>query len=100
MAVTVETLTGDAIVAVLADVARLRIAVFREWLYLYDGTVEHERGYLADFAAEPEAVAIAVRDGATIVGATTAAPLSGHSQQFMPLFSSRGLDPERVFYLG
>ena len=37
--VRIETLTGAALTEALDDVARLRIAVFRDWPYLYDGTL-------------------------------------------------------------
>ena len=35
--ITLETLSGAALLPCLDDVARLRIAVFRDWPYLYDG---------------------------------------------------------------
>ena len=100
MAVRIETLTGARIAAVLPEVARLRIAVFRAWPYLYDGSFAYEHDYLAAFAREPDAAVIAAFDGDAIVGAATAAPIGGHSAEFMPLFATRGFDPDRVFYLG
>jgi hypothetical protein len=36
----VKSLTGSNIYAVLPDLARLRIIVFRDWPYLYDGTLD------------------------------------------------------------
>ena len=38
--VEVRALTGAELEAHLDDVARLRIAVFRDWPYLYDGTLD------------------------------------------------------------
>jgi GNAT superfamily N-acetyltransferase len=98
--VRIERLTGDAIARVLGDIARLRIVVFREWPYLYDGSVEYERDYLAEFASARDAVMVAAFSGAEIVGAATASPLEGHSSEFMPLFAKAGIDPDEVFYLG
>ena len=37
---TLEILSGAALLPHLDDVARLRIAVFRDWPYLYDGTLD------------------------------------------------------------
>ena len=37
-----RVLTGAALEAALEDVARLRIAVFRDWPYLYDGSLDYE----------------------------------------------------------
>ena len=96
----IEHLTGDALSGALEAVARLRIAVFREWPYLYDGTLEHEQRYIAEFAAARDAVIIAARDGDDIVGIATGAPLLAHTSEFGPLFEGAGFDPERVFYCG
>ena len=40
--IRVERLTGAALAAALPDVARLRIAVFRAYPYLYDGDAAYE----------------------------------------------------------
>lgn len=40
---TTHILTGDTLTSALDDVARLRISVFRDWPYLYDGDLEYER---------------------------------------------------------
>lgn len=98
--IEIEPVTGDRLAEVLGDVARLRIAVFRDWPYLYDGTLEYERGYLAGLAAEPDALVVVARHREEIVGAATAAPLAGHTPEFAPLLAARGYDPERVFYCG
>jgi hypothetical protein len=39
----VRALTGADLAPALADVARLRIAVFRDWPYLYDGDLAYEK---------------------------------------------------------
>ena len=51
MSLSVEAVTGPALKDVLPDLARLRIAVFRDWPYLYDGSEDYEREYLAKFIA-------------------------------------------------
>jgi hypothetical protein len=43
MALDVKSLVGEEMKAVLPDLARLRIIVFRDWPYLYDGTIEYEQ---------------------------------------------------------
>ncbi len=47
MALDVKSLTGEEIGSVLPALARLRMIVFRDWPYLYDGTLEYEETYLA-----------------------------------------------------
>jgi len=100
MAVRVEPLTGAAINGVLPEVARLRMAVFREWPYLYDGTVAYEEDYLSDFARAPNGVVVTAWDREAVIGAATASPLTGHTQEFVPLFAAHGFDPDRIFYFG
>ena len=39
MAAALDVLTGAAIEPALPDIARLRIAVFRDFPYLYDGSL-------------------------------------------------------------
>ena len=40
--ISIESLTdSDAISAVIPDLARLRIGVFREFPYLYDGSLDY-----------------------------------------------------------
>jgi GNAT superfamily N-acetyltransferase len=96
----VKSVTGDGIYAVLPDLARLRIAVFRDWPYLYDGTLEYEEKYLKTFAAAKGAVVIAAYDGADMVGASTAAPMIEHADEFGEPFKAAGFDISKIFYCG
>ena len=101
MTIKVVPLTGAAVGGVLADLARLRITVFRDWPYLYDGTDDYERAYLANFAASEGAVVVVARDGPAIVGAATAAPMrAGHAEELVQPLAASGHDISRIFYLG
>lgn len=100
MALRVESLTGPAVRAAIPELARLRVAVFRDWPYLYDGTVNYETAYLRRFAASKDAVVIAAYDGDAVVGVATGAPLADHAEAFAKAFVDRGLDIDRFFYCG
>lgn len=100
MTVRVEALTGPALTEALEDLGRLRIEVFREWPYLYDGTLAYERKYVARFAAAPGSAVIVARDQDRIVGAATAAPMANHADEFAAPFRARGYDIKRIFYFG
>jgi GNAT superfamily N-acetyltransferase len=100
MSIRVATLTGRGIAPALPAVARLRIAVFREWPYLYDGTLAYEQAYLAKLAAANGAVVAAAYDGEAIVGCATAAPLAQVEEDFAAPFRAHGLDVARIFYCG
>ena len=100
MSIRVEPLTGARLQAHLGDVARLRIEVFRDYPYLYDGDLEYERRYLAAFAAAENAVIVGAFDGATVVGASTAAPLQAQMAEITAPFRRRGDDLSSIFYFG
>lgn len=86
--------------AALPALARLRIAVFRDWPYLYEGTEAYEARYLEEFMAEPGSVLVTAQVDGAIVGAATASPMSGQKQAFQAPFAASGLDVRRLFYFG
>ncbi len=96
----VKSVEGPAIHDLLPDLARLRMIVFRDWPYLYEGSLEYEQNYLAKFAAAPGAVVIAAYDGAEMVGASTAAPMIEHADEFGEPFRDAGYDLSKIFYCG
>ncbi|OED46874.1 GNAT family N-acetyltransferase [Rhodobacteraceae bacterium (ex Bugula neritina AB1)] len=98
MAIRVEAMTGAALEATLDDVARLRIAVFRAWPYLYDGDPAYERAYLQSYRDSERAVVVGAFDGDTLVGASTGAPLADHADDFAAAFDGTGIDLAQVFY--
>jgi GNAT superfamily N-acetyltransferase len=98
VSVTVQPLTGAALEAALDDVARLRIAVFRDWPYLYDGDLYYERRYLATYRDSAEAILVGAFDGARLVGAATGTPMEDHGEEFGAAFASTGLTLSDIFY--
>jgi len=100
MTVRVAPLTGTGMIGALDALARLRIAVFRNWPYLYDGTLAYEQKYLTKFAAAQGAVIVAAYDGETIVGCATGAPMAEVEAEFAAPFQAHGYDISRIFYCG
>lgn len=96
----VKSVTGQEIFAILPDLARLRMTVFRDWPYLYDGTLEYEEKYLANFAKAKGAVVICAYDGPLMVGASTGAPMIEHADEFGEPFKKAGYDLNKIFYCG
>jgi GNAT superfamily N-acetyltransferase len=96
----VETLTGDAVERAIPDLARLRITVFRDFPYLYDGDIEYERKYLRKFAQLPESTLVVARDGSAIVGASTALPMLKAGEDVIKPFRAASLDPAQYYYFG
>ncbi|HKU42342.1 MAG TPA: GNAT family N-acetyltransferase [Polyangiales bacterium] len=100
MSVEVEPVSGAQIEPYLDALAALRIEVFREYPYLYDGTLDYERRYLRGYAASPRSVVVLARDGEAVVGAATAMPLRDHGEDVVPALEAAGFDPARVYYFG
>ena len=50
-ALTIEVLRGAQVLPQLEAVAALRMTVFAQWPYLYQGDAGYERDYLAAYAA-------------------------------------------------
>jgi len=96
----IETVTGAGAVPHLDAVAALRIGVFRDWPYLYDGDADYEAQYLATYTRSPRSLFVLVFDGDAVVGASTALPLADETDAFRQPFAARGLDVDDVFYFG
>ncbi|MGI3170712.1 GNAT family N-acetyltransferase [Pseudooceanicola sp. C21-150M6] len=90
-------LTGEALHTALDDLARLRIRVFRDWPYLYDGDLDYERRYLASYT-DPTAIVVAAFDGAKIIGAATGMGLETHTDDFAAPFANHPDPLDTIFY--
>lgn len=98
--ITIKQVTGAEFEAAIPELARLRIQVFREFPYLYDGTWEYEQKYLCTYSESGAAVAILALDGSRIVGASTGVPMVHETDEFKKPFVETGYDPTRIFYCG
>ncbi len=96
--IEIRALTGAALEAALDDVARLRIAVFREWPYIYDGALDYERRYLEAYRHSPGALVVGAFDGAKLIGAATATPMADHAAEFAAPIRKIGLLVAQIFY--
>jgi GNAT superfamily N-acetyltransferase len=96
----VQTFTGNAVGPYLDAVAELRIAVFRDWPYLYDGTRDYEKKYLATYARSPESLFVLALEGERVIGASTGIPLIDETAAFQQPFIERGIALADVFYFG
>lgn len=92
--------TGTEIASVFDDLAQLRIAVFRAFPYLYEGSIDYEKEYLKVYAESENAFLFAVYDETKMVGATTCIPLIDETPEVQEPFINAGIDLESVFYFG
>lgn len=96
--IATRVLQGAELAGVLDDVARLRIAVFRDWPYLYDGDPDYERRYLERYRISQGAIVVGAFDGDTLIGAATGTPMEDHATEFAAPFAETGLALSDVFY--
>ncbi len=98
--IRIERLSGHELIPFIPDLARLRIAVFREFPYLYDGDFEYEEKYLQTYINCPDSVIVLAFDGANIIGASTAIPMRDETDEVKKPFLDHGFSPEEIFYCG
>lgn len=95
---------GREISTHLLKVAEFRIRYFKDFPYLYDGSVEYEMSYLTGYADDPRSMLITVTNmNNELIAVSTSVPLvtttnilDGASE----LFRSNGLNPSTFFYYG
>ncbi|GAB3164380.1 GNAT family N-acetyltransferase [Telluribacter humicola] len=105
MAVSKESLhyitkEGRAIAELFDPLAELRIAVFRDFPYLYEGSAEYEKTYLQTYVKSEQSMLFGVYDGAKMVGATTCLPLRDEMPELQAPFIESGYDLDRIIYFG
>lgn len=97
--ITLKELRGTALEAALNELAALRIEVFRDFPYLYDGNFDYERDYLSHYRHE-QSIIIGAYDGNRLIGAATAGALADHAEAFSQPLVEAGYDPNRMLYCG
>lgn len=98
--IRITTHTGMAARPYLDEIARLRIAVFREFPYLYEGSLEYEMDYLNEYVSSENSLIVFASRGAEIIGASTGIPLAEADEDFREPVEAAGFDARDVFYFG
>lgn len=95
-----ERLSGEKLNRYIPALARLRIQVFRDWPYLYDGDLAYEEKYLKTYIEAPDSVIVLALDGERVVGASTGIPLKYETDEVKAPFTAAGYDIDKIFYCG
>ncbi len=96
--IDLRPLRGPDLEAALDQVAQLRITVFREWPYLYDGTLDYERRYLETYRDNPDALLVGAFHDGRLVGASTSTPMEDHAPEFAAPFQTLCIPLEKILY--
>lgn len=93
-------LKGEEILPYIPDLAALRIKIFKDYPYLYEGDRVYEARYLQAYTKSPESMMVCVFYKNAIVGASTAIPLEFETSECQKPFIDNGWDVKEIFYLG
>lgn len=96
----ITTHSGEAARRFANDIVRLRIAVFREFPYLYDGSLDYEMNYLERYFISANSLIVLAQFGSDIVGVSTGIPLAEADDDFRKPVEAAGIDVNEVFYFG
>lgn len=94
------TKKGSEIHELLHELAALRIAVFRDFPYLYEGSIAYELEYLKPYLQSPRSLLFGVYHEQQLVGATTCLPLQDETTEIQQPFLQAGYELELLFYFG
>lgn len=110
LSVEIRVLNPDEANARLNEIAALRIRIFRDFPYIYDGSLQYEVQYLRRYFQAPDArfvaafsTEIATADNVkkeVLVGVATCLPLTQEEDFVQKPFLKAGFKPEDVFYFG
>ena len=96
--IDVRALTGAVLEAALDNLAALRITVFRDWPYLYDGSFDYEREYLQTYRDNPGALLIGAFHEGRLIGASTSTLMEDHAAAFSAPFTALNIPLSDVLY--
>lgn len=97
---TILSKTGSELSPHIPELADLRIEIFRDYPYLYDGNTDYEKKYLNTYIQCPQSFCALVFHGEKLVGATTGIPLIYETPEVKAPFLKSGYDLNEVFYFG
>jgi len=100
--VTIElkNITGKDITGYIPELAELRIQIFREFPYLYDGSLTYEKQYLTSYTTSDKTIIVIALHKGRVVGASTGIPLLQQSDNIIRPFGDSGYATEKIFYFG
>jgi GNAT superfamily N-acetyltransferase len=98
--IEIRRVTGDELERYIPELARLRIQVFGEYPYLYQGDPDYEARYLRTYSRAQGSVVVLALDGPRVVGASSALPLAEETDEVIAPFAVNGYAIGEVFYLG
>ncbi|MBP1932225.1 GNAT family N-acetyltransferase [Ammoniphilus resinae] len=98
--ITFERLIGKEIEPYVEQFAWFRLNDFKEFPYLYDGNLEHERENFQKYMDEEQSLLIVAKDGEKVIAVSTGIPFDSPfmGKESADLFLQNGLNPKDFYY--
>lgn len=101
MSLKVLRLKGGEIRPYVMELAKLRLAIFKEFPYLYEGSIEDELEYMKIYMHSPDSIMIVALDNQKAVGIATAMPLKQFTiTECQKPFLDLSMNISDIFYFG
>lgn len=98
--IEIKSYFGKEIEPLIPELARLRITVFHDFPYLYQGDFEYEKNYLKVYTDSKESVLVAAICDGKIIGAATALPLKDETDYIQEPFLKANMNLSEIYYFG
>lgn len=82
------------------ELAQLRMEVFYEFPYLYEGSLEYEKKYLSRYISASDSMVVLLKDGDKVIGMSSCLPLEEEEEAFKKPFENEKIDISKVMYFG
>ncbi len=98
--IRIEIFKGNEVIPYLPKLAELRLSFYREYPYLYEGSLAGEESYLSLYANSENSLLAVAKNGSEVVGAVSGIPLLESAGENIKLFAEKRISAEHLFYLG
>lgn len=96
----IEIVKGPWTKADVESVISMRLAIFKEWPYLYAGDRKTEVEYTTPYAKNPYSCLVIAKQVGKIIGLVTGLPLEAMDEFYTAPFAQASLPIQSIFYLG
>lgn len=94
---------GNEVNSIVDNISKMRINEFRNFPYMYDGSLEYERLYFQEFCKDPNSLIVCIFDDSKLIATATSIPLLSNADildNVASKFIAQSLDPKTFFYSG
>lgn len=98
--IIIKRFSGKEIIPYIPDLAKLRITIFHDYPYLYEGDLDYEKDYLQTYVNCSDSVLVIAFANNNVIGASSAIPLKFEPDNVQKPFRDASLNINDIFYFG